>query len=69
MSTEKKTEITETKSTVETHAPDRPEVRGMSESDQQKAELGAQAEHEHGEKREEITRKVMEKDSREEYAS
>jgi hypothetical protein len=42
----------QSKSLLDTHAPDRPEVEQLSETEKNQLELSGQAEHEQGKKRE-----------------
>ena len=54
----KEKELKETKNTLDTHAPDRPEMQQLSEEEKKQIELGGLIEHEHGERREQLEEEV-----------
>lgn len=47
---------------LDTHAPDRPEVQQLSETEKNQLELSGQAEHEQGKKREDANQQAEEMD-------
>ncbi len=57
-----KTDLKKTKNTLDSSAPHQSAFDKLSEADKKKMELGGMMEHEHGQKREDLEKQIVDKD-------